>query len=351
MPRRVSVQFQKGQSLAEFTDRYGSEEQCRAALFQARWPQGFECPECGRKRCCRLRCRNVFQCTRSRHQVSLTASTVFANTKLPLTRWFLAMYLLTQSKNGLSAMALGRQLGVSYNTAWSLKHKLMQVMKERDESGRLGHIGMQRWTMPTWGAKPEEANADEGRRAFSRRRCRGGRAGHRRRPAGGKRMSCAERVPQAGDCGLGPPASAAGDGGLLGRTGLLPDEWRKRVARAPPAGNRRGTGQLRDVNGPGVAFREHGARQRQAGPGRHLPRLGSEICAALSCRILLPLQHAATNSLGSGSSTRSCRCADSSGRALSPVNCGWNLCVIRIFFAAQAITPTLSRARTRRAIW
>ena len=92
MPRSP-VQFQKGQSLAEFTDRYGSEEQCRAALFQARWPQGFECPECGRKRCCRLRCRNVFQCTRCRHQVSLTASTVFANTKLPLTRWFLAMYL------------------------------------------------------------------------------------------------------------------------------------------------------------------------------------------------------------------------------------------------------------------
>ena len=101
MPRSP-VQFQKGQSLAEFTDRYGSEEQCRAALFQARWPQGFECPECGRKRCCRLRCRNVFQCTRCRHQVSLTASTVFANTKLPLRRWFLAMYLLTQS------MALGR---------------------------------------------------------------------------------------------------------------------------------------------------------------------------------------------------------------------------------------------------
>ena len=167
-PRSV----QKGQSLAEFTDRYGSEEQCRAALFQARWPQGFECPECGRKRCCRLRCRNVFQCTRCRHQVSLTASTVFANTKLPLRRWFLAMYLLTQSKNGLSAMALGRQLGVSYNTAWSLKHKLMQVMKERDESGRLGHIVQV--DDAYLGAKPEEANADEGRRARRRwwRPCR-----------------------------------------------------------------------------------------------------------------------------------------------------------------------------------
>ena len=89
MPRPRSV----SQSLAEFTDRYGSEEQCRAALFQARWPQGFECPECGRKRCCRLRCRNVFQCTRCRHQVSLTAGTVFANTKLPL-----AMYLLGPSR-------------------------------------------------------------------------------------------------------------------------------------------------------------------------------------------------------------------------------------------------------------
>ena len=140
MPRSP-VQFQKGQSLAEFTDRYGSEEQCRAALFQATLA--------ARLRVSRMRAqtllpaapsRNVFQCTRCRHQVSLTAGTVFANTKLPLTRWFLAMYLLTQSKNGLSAMALGRQLGVSYNTAWSLKHKLMQVMKERDESGRLGHI-------------------------------------------------------------------------------------------------------------------------------------------------------------------------------------------------------------------
>ena len=171
MPRSP-VQFQKGQSLAEFTDRYGSEEQCRAALFQARWPQGFECPECGRKRCCRLRCRNVFQCTRCRHQVSLTAGTVFANTKLPLRRWFLAMYLLTQSKNGLSAMALGRQLGVSYNTAWSLKHKLMQVMKERERAA--GWATSCRWTMPTWGAKPEEANADEGRRARRRwwRPCR-----------------------------------------------------------------------------------------------------------------------------------------------------------------------------------
>ena len=60
--------------------------------------------------------------------------------KLPLTKWFLAMHLLTQSKNGLSALALKRDIGVSYNTAWSLKHKIMQVMKERDDSQPLAGI-------------------------------------------------------------------------------------------------------------------------------------------------------------------------------------------------------------------
>jgi hypothetical protein len=53
--------------------------------------------------------------------------------QLPLRIWFLAIHLITQSKTGLSALALKRQIGVSYNTAWKLKHKIMQVMKERDD--------------------------------------------------------------------------------------------------------------------------------------------------------------------------------------------------------------------------
>ncbi len=65
---------------------------------------------------------------------------MFEHTKLPLTTWYLAIYLLTQSKNGLSAMDLLRQLGVSYNTAWMLKHKLMQAMRARDDSQPLGGL-------------------------------------------------------------------------------------------------------------------------------------------------------------------------------------------------------------------
>lgn len=131
---RNMVQFQKGQSLPTFIKKYGSESACRQALFKLRWPNGFKCPECDHHSHCKLKTRKLIQCNRCHHQASLIAGTIFANTKLPLTTWFLAIYLLTQSKTGLSAMALARHLGVSYNTAWLVKHKLMQTMRERDDS-------------------------------------------------------------------------------------------------------------------------------------------------------------------------------------------------------------------------
>ena len=131
--KQNSIQFQKGLSLTTFLENYGSEEKCAAALFNWRWPTGFTCPECDHTHYCHLRSRALYQCYRCGHQTSLTSQTIFAGTKLPLTTWFLAMYFLTQQKNGISAVELMRHLGISYPTAWSLKHKLMQVMKERDD--------------------------------------------------------------------------------------------------------------------------------------------------------------------------------------------------------------------------
>ena len=111
---RNTVQFQKGMSLPEFLKNYASEDACWEALFKLRWPGGFRCPECEHHSHCRLKSRKLIQCHRCHHQTSLTANTVFSHTKLPLTTWFLAIFLLTQSKSGLSAMALSRHLGVSY---------------------------------------------------------------------------------------------------------------------------------------------------------------------------------------------------------------------------------------------
>lgn len=134
------VQFQRGYSLFEFMDDYGTEEKCEKALFRWRFPNGYVCRECGNTTYCRLKCRKVFQCNHCRHQHSLISGTLFESSKLPLTKWFLAIHLLTQSKTGISAMALKRELDVNYDTAWKLKHKLLQAMKESDDRSPLDGI-------------------------------------------------------------------------------------------------------------------------------------------------------------------------------------------------------------------
>lgn len=136
------LQFQPGLSLPAFLRRYGTEAACENALQQARWPEGFVCPACASTRYSRFehRGRALWQCTACRKQSSLRAGTVFDNTKLPLTTWLLALYLLSQSKTNLAALELMRHLGVCYRTAWRIKHKLMQAMSERDAGRRLGGL-------------------------------------------------------------------------------------------------------------------------------------------------------------------------------------------------------------------
>jgi transposase-like protein len=122
----------RGLSEPSFRERFGDEATCRQALFELRWRDGLICPACGGRSFCALRTRQVFQCNRCKKQLRLTAGTVFDNTKLPLTTWFLGIYHLTQSKGGISSIELGRRLGVKQPTAWLMKHKLMRVMAERE---------------------------------------------------------------------------------------------------------------------------------------------------------------------------------------------------------------------------
>lgn len=136
------IQFQRAMSLPEFLSAYGTEAVCERALQRARWPRGFVCPHCGGTRYHRFRRAGstYWHCRDCRCQTSLVAGTLFAYTKLPLTTWFLGLYLLTQTKNGISALELSRHLGVCYRTAWRMRHKLMQAMAERDANQRLGGI-------------------------------------------------------------------------------------------------------------------------------------------------------------------------------------------------------------------
>lgn len=134
------IQFQAGLSMRDFQAQYGNDEQCESALFAARWPQGWHCSRCHCSRSFPTRNRSgrqLWECLICGYQSSSIVGTVFEHTKLPLSTWFLAMYLMTQSKNSVSALELKRQLGVTYKTAWLLKHKLLQTMLLREEPRRL----------------------------------------------------------------------------------------------------------------------------------------------------------------------------------------------------------------------
>ena len=116
-------------SLAEFIQRFPSEDECFEYLAQKRWPEGFRCPKCGHDHAYYLRTCKRYQCTACRHQVSLTAGTVFHKLRQPLVTLFWAVYLVATTKKGLSAMELQRKLGVrSYRTAWTLLQKIRSAM-------------------------------------------------------------------------------------------------------------------------------------------------------------------------------------------------------------------------------
>src|SRR5579864_2173454 len=168
MARNV-VQFQKGLSEPAFERLYGTEEQCRAIVVASRWPRGFECPVCGGKQYSLVTTRDLYQCTKCRRQTSPIAGTIFASTHLPLQLWFRAIYHLTQSKQGISSIELGRRLGVTQTTAWKIKHKLKQVMLERDATKRLtGRIEIDDRRRTLWRkTRPRSAWQDA-----VRRRCR-----------------------------------------------------------------------------------------------------------------------------------------------------------------------------------
>src|SRR5262245_35839301 len=134
---RNPVQFQKGLSLMEFNRRYGTDEQCHAALIKMRWPDGFVCPHCGVTEHSYSAARQIFQCSGCRVQTSARAGTIFHKSRTPLVKWFLAIYLLTSAKNDIAALELARQLGVKWDTAWLMKQKLMEAMRLRNATYKL----------------------------------------------------------------------------------------------------------------------------------------------------------------------------------------------------------------------
>jgi len=117
--------------LFEFVARFGSEDRCIEHLAALRWPGGYVCVRCGGQEAWRLKERpRMFECRACNHQESVTSGTIFHRTRTDLSKWFLAAYLMGKDKRGVSAKLLQRELGVAYQTAWTIAHKLRHGLSE-----------------------------------------------------------------------------------------------------------------------------------------------------------------------------------------------------------------------------
>jgi len=109
---------------------FDTDIECRTFLEELRWPKGPQCPRCKSMAISRITKRRMFDCDGCRYQFSVTAGTLFHDSHLPLPKWFLAIFLMCESKKGMSANQLKRMLKVSYKTAWYLCHRIRAAMTE-----------------------------------------------------------------------------------------------------------------------------------------------------------------------------------------------------------------------------
>ena len=149
-------------TLLAFQSTFPDEAACGRYLRRVRWPRGFRCPRCGHARSTPLVARGLAQCRRCRYQASLTAGTIFHNTRVPLRVWFLAIFFVGRHKQGISALQLQCDTGLgSYRTAWLLLHKIRAALHRRP--GELLHGFVE--ADETYLGAPYEKNRGGGRAA------------------------------------------------------------------------------------------------------------------------------------------------------------------------------------------
>lgn len=117
-------------NLIELMEQYNSSEACREVLEKLRWPGGIACPRCNSKTIRHSYTRDQFDCASCGYQFSVTSGTIFHDSHLPLHKWFVAVYLIVESRKGISANQLKRVLGISYKTAWYLCQRIRSAMRD-----------------------------------------------------------------------------------------------------------------------------------------------------------------------------------------------------------------------------
>jgi transposase-like protein len=117
-----------------------TDDECRQYLEQQRWPDGPHCPKCGeadpwkitRQSKTKNAVRSLYRCRACKRQYTATVGTIFEDSKIPLPKWFAAIFLMCGSKKGISAHQLHRELDITYKSAWFMCHRIREAMGDKD---------------------------------------------------------------------------------------------------------------------------------------------------------------------------------------------------------------------------
>lgn len=119
---------------------FDTAEECREALESLRWPNGIKCPRCNHDKVSKINNRWQYDCNSCHYHFSITSGTIFHDSHLPLTKWFATIYLMCESKKGISANQIKRTLNISYKTAWYLCHRIRKAIEEAKDKSQLQGI-------------------------------------------------------------------------------------------------------------------------------------------------------------------------------------------------------------------
>src|SRR5439155_20782414 len=128
--KKTTKSFKAEMNLPKLIEQFGDDEKCRARLTELRWPKGVTCQRCQSRSISRVIDRDQYDCNKCRYRFSTTSGTIFHDSHLPLSKWFLAIYLITESKKGISALQMKRTLDIAYQTAWYLCHRIRAAMRD-----------------------------------------------------------------------------------------------------------------------------------------------------------------------------------------------------------------------------
>ena len=155
------IDFSSFKSIVSVIKHFNNEDICKQALAEVRWGEDVVCPHCGKHHCAR-RADGRFRCNQCKHNFSCTTGTVFENTKLPLQKWFIAMYLISSHKKGVSSLQVMRDCEVTQKTAWFMLHKVRSLYGQNDSTVLSKEVEMDEMYLGGREANKHESKKTEG---------------------------------------------------------------------------------------------------------------------------------------------------------------------------------------------